>query len=117
MDLVELRSKVPVMECAPGCHDCCGPVPVAPEEASRLPRQLLKPPKEDLLSCRFLDSKGCTVYDERPMMCRLFGASVERMLRCPRGLKPARMLSLEETDRIMQAYLQLTGPVMKAEVT
>ncbi len=85
MNLQEMRCKVPMMECALGCHDCCGPVPLAPEEASRLPRQLLKRPKKDLLSCRFLDSHGCTVYDERPMMCRLFGASVERMLRCPAG--------------------------------
>jgi hypothetical protein len=51
------------------------------------------------------------------MMCRLFGCSAEAMLRCPRGLKAPRLLSLEETDRIMQAYLQLTGPITKAEVT
>jgi hypothetical protein len=110
---MELRSQVPVMECAPGCHDCCGPVPLALEELARLPKKR----KQDLLTCRFLDSKGCTVYDERPMMCRLFGCSAEKMLRCPRGLKAPRLLSLEETHRIMQAYLQLTGPITKAEVT
>lgn len=115
MDLQDLRSKVPVMECAPGCHDCCGPVPVCPEEAARLPMKRRR--KKDLLQCRFLDSRGCTVYAERPMMCRLFGASADAMLRCPRGLKPARLLSIEETDAILQPYLLMTGPITRAEVT
>lgn len=36
--------------------------------------------------CPFLENGRCTIYSERPAICRLWGAS--EALRCPYGCKP-----------------------------
>src|SRR5579864_8148977 len=69
------RSRIPAFECVPGCHDCCGPVRASSEEMARLP---VKSDAEHdaalaALSCPHLGENGCQVYDERPIICRLFG--------------------------------------------
>ena len=72
-----LRQQIPSFECVPGCHDCCGPVTTSPEEMSRLPRKtrVEQDAAMDELNCVHLGPNGCTVYDERPLICRLFGTT------------------------------------------
>lgn len=41
------------------------------------------------LSCPHLGVNGCEVYEERPLICRLFGTTPS--LPCPNGRSPARM--------------------------
>jgi Fe-S-cluster containining protein len=87
-----LREQIPSFECVPGCHDCCGPVTTSSEEMSRLP---VKSDAEhdaalDELSCVHLGPKGCTVYDERPLICRLFGTTPK--MPCPNERRPEIMV-------------------------
>lgn len=88
------RSAIPTFACVPGCHDCCGPVVASAWELKRLPTP--DPIKRagcysaDGLSCPHLGPTGCQVYDERPLVCRMFG-TVEK-LPCPHGRRPAVML-------------------------
>lgn len=42
-------------------------------------------------NCVHLGECGCQVYEDRPLICRLFGTT-ER-LRCPRGMKPEKATS------------------------
>lgn len=42
------------------------------------------------LSCPHLGEGGCEVYEERPLICRLFGTTP--MLLCPHGRHPEKMI-------------------------
>ena len=83
-----LRQQIPSFECVPGCHDCCGPVTTSSEEMARLPRKTAaeQAAAMDELNCVHLGPNGCTVYEERPLICRLFGTTPN--LPCPRGQGP-----------------------------
>jgi hypothetical protein len=87
-----LRQQIPSFECVPGCHDCCGPVTTSPEEMSRLPRKTRaeQDAAMDALNCVHLGPNGCTVYDERPLICRLFGTT--KTLPCPNGRGPVELI-------------------------
>jgi len=87
------RQRIPSFACEPGCHDCCGPVTASSEEVSRLP-QKTDADHEVALShynCVYLGEDGCQVYDERPLICRLFGTT-PRLL-CPKGKAPEVMIN------------------------
>jgi hypothetical protein len=43
------------------------------------------------LSCPYLGVDGCEVYEERPLICRLFGTTPH--LVCPRGKRPDTMIN------------------------
>jgi Fe-S-cluster containining protein len=90
--IARLRDNIPSFECVPGCHDCCGPVTTSSEEMSRLP---VKSDAEhdaalEHFNCEHLGPKGCEVYEERPLICRLFGTT-ERMA-CPNDRRPDKMV-------------------------
>ncbi len=82
------RKRIPTFVCKPGCHDCCGPVTTSSEEMARLPRKSGVEQAAALasLSCPQLGENGCTVYAERPLICRLFGTTPR--LACPEGKRP-----------------------------
>ncbi|POA51565.1 MULTISPECIES: YkgJ family cysteine cluster protein [unclassified Pseudomonas] len=87
-----LRQQIPSFECVPGCHYCCGPVTTSPEEMSRLPRKTAAEQDAAMaaLDCVHLGPEGCTVYDERPLICRLFGTTSS--LPCPNGRHPVELI-------------------------
>ncbi|MGL4996181.1 MAG: YkgJ family cysteine cluster protein [Deefgea sp.] len=106
-----LRQRIPSFECIPGCHDCCGPVTTSPEEMSRLPRKTAAEHEAALaeLNCPHLAEKGCTVYLERPLICRLFGTTPS--LPCPHGRRPELMIAPEIEKQIHQ-YMASTRQVL-----
>jgi len=87
-----LRQNIPSFECVPGCHDCCGPVTTSSEEMARLPVKSEAEHEAALaeLSCPHLGPNGCQVYDERPLICRLFGTTPR--MPCPNGRRPETMI-------------------------
>lgn len=95
-----LREQIPAFECVPGCHDCCGPVTTSSEEMARLPRKTAAEQDAALaeLNCVHLGPQGCTVYDERPLICRLFGTTPR--LPCPNGRGPAQMIDPQVEKQI-----------------
>ena len=90
--IAKLREGIPSFECKPGCHDCCGPVTTSSEEMSRLPLKTDAEHDEALeeFNCVHLGPEGCTVYGERPLICRLFGTTPT--LPCPNGCRPETMV-------------------------
>lgn len=97
-DLERLYAQVPDAGCKGLCAAACGPIDMSPREASRL-REVgveIAPPTPEAtqaharggLPCPALTDAGrCSVYDRRPMVCRLWGAT--ESLRCPHGCAPA----------------------------
>lgn len=53
-------------------------------------------------SCPFASpEEGCLIYEERPILCRLFGTSTIPLLACKRGLTSDDLLSTKEVWEIM----------------
>lgn len=100
------RQRIPAFDCLPGCHDCCGPVTTSSEEMSRLPvlSEAAHAAALDDLSCPHLGSDGCRVYLERPLICRLFGATPR--LACPNGRRPAEMIDPAIEQKIFEFFRQ-----------
>jgi len=100
------RSRIPSFECAPGCHDCCGPVTTSSEEMARLPVKSDEEHEVALaeLSCPHLGEKGCEVYTERPLICRLFGTTPR--LACPNGRRPDVMIDPQIEQQINQFFAE-----------
>lgn len=106
-----LRQQIPSFECVPGCHDCCGPVTTSSEEMARLPRKTAaeQAAAMDELNCVHLGPNGCTVYEERPLICRLFGTTPT--LPCPNGRRPVEMIH-SSAEKLVHEYIATTRQVL-----
>lgn len=116
--LDRLYSQVPTFKCIDGCGDCCGMVPWAPEEFARVKDRL--PPGTEVLEfescpmpvrtgtteCAFFDH-GCSVYPDRPFMCRLFGTARDHRMTCPHGCASERQISREQARGMTNRYKRL----------
>ena len=102
-----LRRHIPSFACAPGCHDCCGPVTASAEELSRLPEKSEAEHDAALAeyNCVYLGPNGCEVYEQRPLICRVFGTS--KRLACPRGCGPEQPID-EEIERQVHGLIAST---------
>jgi hypothetical protein len=105
------RKRIPSFECIPGCHDCCGPVTASSDEMARLPVKTDKEHDAALanLSCPHLGESGCEVYDERPLICRLYGTTPK--LLCPQGRHPGEMID-PKIEQNIQLFFQSTRQVL-----
>lgn len=105
------RTRIPDFECIPGCHDCCGPVTTSSVEMARLPVKSEAEHAAALaeLNCPHLGERGCTVYAERPLICRLFGTTPR--LPCPHGRRP-EMLIDPDVEREIFHYFASTRQVL-----
>lgn len=93
-----LYRLLPRMECKGKCASACGPVPVTPLERQRIAEQGHRWVDGKVISlpdgttagttCSALDQKRlrCRVYENRPMICRLWG--LVEALKCPWGCIP-----------------------------
>ncbi len=106
-----LRRQIPVFDCEPGCHDCCGPVTASSEEIAVLPSKSDAEHAASLAdwSCPYLGVEGCQVYAERPLICRLFGTTPR--LACPRDKRPMAMID-PRIDQAIDRYLRRTRQVL-----
>ena len=99
-ELDALYATLPVLECQQKCGSCCGPIKVGPDEWRRLVERVGAEPSARTLMlglrCPWVTPGGlCSVYDVRPMICRLWGA-VRMVMACPHGCKPERWLSEDD---------------------
>ncbi len=116
-----ILSTIPSFKCKEGCADCCGPVQLSRLEyyrcvkasgrtADDVRQHMEKNIKRKIYQCPLLNQKTnqCSVYEVRPAICRIFGAT--RELSCPHGYAPeaAQMLS-EERARDILALVEELG--------
>ncbi|WP_371326489.1 YkgJ family cysteine cluster protein [Collimonas sp. OK307] len=101
------RERIPAFACVPGCHDCCGPVLASTVEMARLPRKNQQEQEAALaaLGCPHLGPDGCQVYEERPLICRLFGTTPR--LACPNGKRPEVMIAPVIEERVYRYFEQV----------
>jgi len=111
LTLSKLRTQIPSFTCKSGCHDCCGPVTASSEEMARMPVKSAREHETALaeFSCPHLGEHGCEAYDERPLICRLFGTTPR--LPCPNGNRPERMIKPEVELQILR-FMEETRQVL-----
>lgn len=110
--LRELYVQVPAMlDCRGRCHDSCrSPLDVSFHEAARARRVsgIRLVPGDGCRGCSLLtDENRCAVYDDRPMMCRLFGTA--RGLECAHGCRPVRWLSESQATWLFLRAMEIGG--------
>ena len=73
---------------------------------SRLPRKgdAERAAALEALNCSYLGDKGCQVYAERPLVCRLFGTTPK--LACPNGMRPEVMIEPRIEQRVYRYFSQ-----------
>jgi hypothetical protein len=109
--LGEIYNAVPSVKCKGLCAASCAGIPLTDVERERLegaagmlPRfehghagiSMLAPPLE---RCPLLVLSRCNAYEDRPLICRLFG--VAKGLPCPYGCVPDRVLPDEEAHALV----------------
>lgn len=102
--ILELRTLIPQFECLPGCIDCCGPTPRSKWEWDQVKDKRFMSRKRPL-DCPYSYNGKCDVYEDRPILCRLYGTTVD--LPCPHGKSPLLPLSHEQTQAIMGRYMDI----------
>jgi hypothetical protein len=105
--LEALYAELPAIPCQRKCHESCGPILMTKLEWTRIERVATGNFREiePDLNCPLLRNNECSVYETRPLICRLWGL-VERM-RCPFGCVPERWL----TDAEAYSLLDRVGKI------
>lgn len=97
----EIYSKIEPLECQGLCYNTCGIIPVSKLEIKHIEQKTRKPiPKTGGLDCPYLKNQKCSIYEDRPAICRLFG--VTRKLHCEHGCRPQRWMTDEEVEPIFK---------------
>jgi hypothetical protein len=107
-----LYAELPKLDCKGKCWKCCGRVLMGPGERERISREggvdiptVAEMRREHRDLCVALKSHRCTVYDVRPLVCRLWG--IEETMRCPFGCVPEGgwMSTDEATEFRLRAWV------------
>ena len=114
-----LYARLPVMHCKGKCADSCGPIGMSKAEYDALRSlvgeriqaitldtgEILLTNYDKELHCPLLANGKCSVYENRPMICRLWG--MVKKMRCPHGCRPRRWISREESFDLLDAARRL----------
>ena len=97
-EIKELYENIPPSVCGKDCAKCCTNIIqfTASEE------KMMGGYEWDGQCSHLIDGRG-SVYDRRPLICRLYGTS--ELLRCE-GCTPERYLSEKETGEIIHIYVR-----------
>lgn len=110
--LTDLYRRVPRIACKGLCAESCGPVIVVEKEHTAMQRaaggKVLSVDGE--ATCGYLVDGRCSVYDARPLICRLWGVVPE--MPCPWGCEAERILSPVEAHVLMKTLQRIGGKVV-----
>lgn len=120
--------EVPELKCKELCQECCGPIAMTKLEFSRIRERTAEPINArlmplvfgngqnlgravlfDCVTCPLLKDGRCSIYDIRPLICRIWGAV--QAMRCPHGCTPKRWLSPRESFRLLSRARALSEKI------
>ena len=100
-------------ECKGRCAGSCGVIALYRVEAASLAGKGIPAieccyhPVQGEHTCTKLDNQGrCTIYSDRPFICRLWGLVPE--MRCPFGCVPQNWISRADQQRLQIALIRLS---------
>jgi Fe-S-cluster containining protein len=112
--LEALYAELPAIECKGECAHSCKEIVVSHLELRRIvkrrrvrmrAREMAPVIRIEGDPCPYLRHGRCTVYEARPMLCRLWGLTEEMV--CPHGCEPERQLTQEEFVSFMRRAKEL----------
>lgn len=109
---------VPDSNCKGMCADACGPIGMSQKEADRIAANHdgLELSVDETLTCSALHDGRCTIYDDRPLVCRLWG-STDR-LPCPFGCEPDNgLLPTVRANELMTSVMADSPPILTHQGT
>lgn len=85
----KVYSEIPVsIQCKGLCQESCGPIAMTKVEWDRIvDKSGSEPTVDDHGTCSLLVDGKCSVYEIRPVICRLWGMAKE--MECPFGCEPS----------------------------
>lgn len=110
--LEALYASLPALECLGLCIESCGTITMGLHEQRRVERQTGEPLRTmDRIvdNCPYLEDRRCSVYEVRPLVCRLWGLVDSPELRCEYGCTPERWLTRDEALALMRRSLAISG--------
>jgi hypothetical protein len=126
-ELQALYDELPTVACKGLCWNSCGPIDMSDAERSRIVDlgveiQVFTPERaaawaadaKGELYCSALSfnahegGMGCTVYEARPLICRLWGVGVGD-LACPYGCEVTGRLDNAEANRFIMRSMKIGG--------
>lgn len=119
-ELEALYAQVPQIECQGLCADTCAGIDMGPVEQRAMRTAGVKVPR--LVDVKLSVSRGevpdftcpalvdgkCSIYENRPMICRIYYADSDRP--CPHGcrpVEPAKYLTYAEARDLLDQALKL----------
>lgn len=115
-EIEEIYAALPKLECKGECHYQCRGIQLSKTERDSLRQRtgIMFVGNEPKRLCPFLTKdKKCSVYDIRPLVCRLWGLT-ERMT-CPHGCKPDRYLTDAEEFTLLSRVMYIGGSYTRSE--
>jgi len=140
MELEDLYAQCPSVPCKQNCDKCCGPTPFSPSEWRRakrhlkhlkhktctfltqgtiagtvIPAQVVRDHGEMLYACVFKTPHGCSIYEDRPFTCRVFGTVRGLDFSCPEGRAPLFPLERKKVIKLVGQYRVIVAREVAAE--
>jgi Fe-S-cluster containining protein len=108
----KLYKRIPKSICKKGCFKCCTTVPFDLYEAHIVGItsniyaiwNTLKPQSVFTQTCEFIEHGKCSIYENRPFMCRIYGTCDD--LKCP-NCKSEFMITNELAGDLTRQYILL----------
>lgn len=112
--LNEAYAELPQIECKGLCVTTCTLIPLEAIELINIERatgrvpattpvgdyQMLMPVSSTDDRCPYLLMDRCSIYEQRPTICRLYG--VARGLQCPHGCQPTQLYSEDAAQTLLR---------------
>jgi Fe-S-cluster containining protein len=121
--LNEIYDSLPSVECKGLCWTTCSFINITPIEEVNIETATGKPVETILVpmiagdgmtpmikpteaeKCPYLQLNRCSIYAQRPLICRIFGTA--EGLRCRHGCKPSRVISDKDVSKILKQLVKL----------
>ena len=96
----EIYGKIPKLICLGLCQDSCGPIMASEAETKVIVFKYGNFPSfNQEFRCDALKNNRCSIYHDRPMICRLWGLA--EGMECPFGCKPERYVTKQEGFKLL----------------
>lgn len=124
-EIRKVYASLPTLDCQGWCWHSCGPIDMSTAERNRLTElgATIEPFSQERarrwsenerlycsalsLGARGMGKPGCTVYEDRPLICRLWGMTDS--MQCDFGCEPSRRLSEAEAFALVFQVMRLGG--------
>jgi hypothetical protein len=101
--LDDIYTKIPTMVCEPDCSECCTVVLMSKTEWNRITDKRIA----TTIKCPYSINSRCEIYDQRPFVCRIIGATEDAKMKCPKGCHADRPMTTAETNKLADIYSKI----------